>query len=187
MQKFFISGVVISLSLLLTACMSSSPPMINLQPQIDVPSSQIGQGKPVVLQVTDGRPANDFSSAKIESGQEVTQIIKAQMSQGLQSKGFTLIPIQSDKPLNHINITILAIDYRTMNGIASSNNEVFAQAQIKVLTSAGLYTKTYNTSNYSDSYLDAMTSDPSDIVNQTVAQLMNNILNDQKMLERLAK
>jgi uncharacterized lipoprotein YajG len=185
MKKIFIAFSVTGVFLLLTACASSPPPEIHLQPRIDVPSSQTGQGKPVVLQVTDARPANDFSSAQIAQDDNVIQIVKDQMGKGLQDKGFTLV--QSDKPLNHLSMTILSIDYRTMNGIASSNNEVFASAQIKVLSPAGIYTKTYNASNYSDSYLNGMTNDPSDIVNQTVSQLMNNILNDEQMLEKLTK
>jgi len=187
MKKCYVLLMMI-LSLCLTACVSSSPPMINLQPQINTQfGSNIGNGKPVVLQVIDARPANSFSSAKIEPSQNVAQIFKNQLSQGLQNAGFTLVPIQSDKPLNHMTVTILAIDYRTMKGIASSDNEVFVSAKAAALTTSGLYTRTYNASNYSDSYMDAMMVDPSDAVNRAVNQLLNTILSDQKMMGTLAK
>lgn len=186
MKKCYVLLMMI-LSLLLTACVSTSPPVINLQPQIDTQSSNIGNGKPVVLQVIDARPANSFSSANIEPSQNVAQIFKNQLSQGLQNAGFTLVPIQSDKPLNHMTVNILSIDYRTMKGIASSNNEVFVSAKVTALTASGLYSKTYNASNYSDSYMDAMTVDPSDAVNSAVNKLLNTILSDQKMMGSLAK
>src|SRR5688572_28221443 len=107
MKKYYFF-VLISLFLLLTACVSASPPVINLQPQIDTQSSYIGNGKPVVLQVIDARPANSYSSANIEPSQDVAQIFKNQLSQGLQNAGFTLVPIQSDKPLNHMTVNILS-------------------------------------------------------------------------------
>lgn len=175
------------MSLGLTGCVSSSPPVINLQPQINIPSSNIGNGKSVILQVIDGRPANSYSSAQIEPSQNVAQIFKTQLSQGLQNAGFTLTSMQTGKPLNHITVKILSIDYRTMDGIASSNNEVFVSAKVTVLTASGLYTKIYNASNYNDSYMDAMTVDPSDAVNNAVNQLLNTILSDQKMIGFLAK
>ncbi len=186
MKKCYLLLMIV-LSFALTACVSSSPPLINLQPQINVSSSNIGSGKPVVVQVIDGRPENSFSSAHIEPSQNVAQIFKNQLSQGLQNAGFTLVPIQTDKPINHLTLKILSIDYRTMKGIGTVNNEIFVSAQVKSLTPSGLYTRTFNASNYNDSYMDAMTVDPSDAVNNAVNQLLNTILSDQKLMQSLAK
>ena len=180
--------VLIGLLLLLTGCVSSAPPMINLHPQINTQSSShMGNGKAVVLQVIDARPTNSDSSAQIQSSQNVAQIFKDQLSQGLQNAGFTLVSMQTDKPINHLSLKILSIDYRTMKGVGTTNNEVFVSAQIKSLTPAGLYTRTFNASNYSDSYFDPMAADPSDAVNKAVSQLLNTILTDQKLMQSLAK
>lgn len=170
----------------LFACASQPVPVIELQPQTDIKSSKIGKGKTVVLQVIDARPKDSFSNAKIDPQQNVTQIFNNEITKGLSAYGFSPVAVSNAKAQNQMTVQILAIDYRTLSGMVSTNTETFVSAQVMAKTPTGIYNKTYNASAYSDNYLSHAKQTPDEQVNTAVNKLLNNILNDKALMGFLA-
>jgi len=166
----------------LTACTAPATPTISLNPSVTVNSVNIGQGKPVALQVIDGRPTQGYGAAKFDPNQNIQEIFTREINKGLSRDGFVVDPSSPAQ----LTVKLLAIDYRQLTGIASMNTETFVSADVIAKTPAGTYHKTYNASAYNDNYLRAAKQDPSTQVNLAVSKLLNNILNDGMLMQFLA-
>jgi uncharacterized lipoprotein YajG len=186
MKKFgLISLMVLSLAACATPQLQSQ---IVLKPQVEVESMPLGQGKTVAVTVLDKRDQNSESNAKIDSSQNISQIVSVEINKGLKKYGFNPVPITSQiKTSNQLTVEIQSIDYRSMKSLVASNAEVFVAAKVTATSALGSYSKVYNASSYSDTYLKKAKQDSTEEVNAVFNQLLNNILNDAMLIQFLGK
>lgn len=179
MLKIFFIGLLY----LLSACSTPARPFIELQPQFKTTPDSRTAGKSIRLMVIDARQPANPAKANIDPAQNVRLIFHDQLAQGFISKGFDLS--NSSPSANQLSFKLLSLDYRSLSGYFSSNIQTFVSAQVTVQNTKGSFTKTYNASVYNDNYLSPITQTASEHANIAVNKLLDNILNDPRLLQFL--
>lgn len=187
-RLFFFLASFLASSLGLFACSAPVRPVITLH-QLDnklVEKNQPIHYASVSVQVTDNRDHND-AEAVINPQQSVTGFFQLAIQNGLKKRGFivlsnTTVPEKTD---NQIDLAILKINYQALSGYVSSNMVTFVTVKLTAKNHSGVYTNVYNASSYGDYYLTSIQQTPSEQTSQAVNKLLNNIINDAKLIDFL--
>ena len=188
MKRFKQFNFIAILCLLLSACATTNPAVVYLAPQPTIESSDLGGGKQVYIQVVDARPQGvtaSYASAKINPGQDVAKVFRAQLIRGLIADNF--VPMASPTGKNNLlNVQILLINYGALNGVAATSTQTEVAVSVTVINSSGTFHKTYKAAGYSDNYLVFTHVDASQQVNLAVTNVLDNLLHDPSLLHFLA-
>lgn len=95
-----------------------------LNPVVEIATSQIGQGQTVLLKVLDERASKSLgrrgtaygAAAEITAKEELADIVQQEIAKGLRRKGFTVVDSVSDVATNQLVVEIRTMEYSTSQG-----------------------------------------------------------------------
>lgn len=174
---------------LLMACTSFAE-IIELAPKPNVQAMPIGHGKNVILEVVDARQSDltaHYAGAQINPKQNVVQIFNDAISKGLKLNGFSVINnSNSIKNANLLSVKILLINFKSASSYTAANTQTEVAISVTAKNSSGIYTRTYHSNSFSDTYLIATRIEPSEQVNTVVSNILSDLLNDRGLMQFLA-
>lgn len=161
---------------------------LNLKPNFSM--SKLGNNKKVALIVQDERDSNTIGyrgAGLLQTGEvtlrNIESIIKSNISNGLQKKGFLID--DSALKTNNLNIKITNISYKMIPGIVSGTTKVEATAKVIAKNNNELYERVYRAENEDDMFF-VNTSDENQVqIDAAVSELLTKIMNDNYLIKHL--
>lgn len=182
---FFICAVV-------SGCASTM--VVSVNPAPNVMKSEIGRGNDLAIKVNDLRTSKVlgqwhgnvfYDKADIITRDEVSDIFKKAIEDGMNSKGFKIIPLRDDNP-RRIVVDITTYEFSQEFGFWLEGITGKGVLKIKAFKNGAEFEKTYSSSlsdnlgvirqDYVENMLTAMTAD-----------LLNKTLNDNELISFLVK
>lgn len=164
---------------------------IRLEPKIDAPQSTVGAGKSMMVQIADERPRSTLGTRGVGGiGEQLTvqgdlsDILETSIVQGLQKQGFA-----TDGPLdNQLRVEIRNLDYVVNSGFwAGKLNIEFLLKGICIKGNARPYEQMYRGEYRKNIQVVQGASSNNQFVNDVVAQAINSLLKDEKLMRCLAE
>lgn len=175
MNYFKLYFILLFLFLFFTGCLS--PKQVILNPQIDIPQSNPGSQETVYLKVLDERPEKNFGryiyavSGQVKNDQDVAEILRGTISEGLIKKGFRVEATTNQSP-NKLRVEIRNIEFTPEN----------ARSGLKVTCKNPLL-------NYKNFY--RATSDRrgnwEQTINTTISEVLKKMFDDKTLFNCLEK
>jgi uncharacterized lipoprotein YajG len=160
------------------------------KPVINIPSASVGEGRSVFLTVSDERTLSVLGGrggAEVTVGPNLAETVQSSISEGLQRQGFKPISsAEANSPELHVEIR--DIFYVITRGILTDNLRV--ACGLKVVCSNGcsrLYEKLCRGER-----LENISSTPTEAenevyVNDALSKAINSVLQDQQLIQSLAR
>jgi uncharacterized lipoprotein YajG len=177
----------------LSAC-AYVPQKAEIKPEMQVYSSDVGQGKSVIVLVTDERDTPDLghrggaigTAATISSDQDLTQVFKQAVFDGLKSKGFA--PTDNNTSGGRqLKIEIRSLNYSTSTGFWTGGVDTKGAIKAIVTNSGTSYEKVYRASNEERVVFVPTAKHNADLLNKVVNDILTQLFADQSLLANLVK
>jgi len=178
---------------LLSSCVAPSQTEIPIQPQINIPTAQIGHNKKIALVVEDARVGDQVvgrtaMGTNIKLSNDMLDNIKVEISKGLQESGFQ--PLTGNETSStKLVVRILGIQYNHLDSahvVWKVHTVATAVIEVVATSKNNTYKKVYRTDNL---YANAWPSTKSDIdhINITIGDSLTKLLTDKQLIEFLAR
>lgn len=145
-------GLLAVLSLTLVGC-ALSPQQLSPQPRLTGPLTPVGQGQPVVVRVTDGRPSPvlgtrggiyaDTSAISVQS-QDILPRLQAEAEAAVRLLGFTPSPNAYNAP--QLTLTLADLKYQSPKETYVTEANISASFRVDVQNSSRRYSGKYGAS-----------------------------------------
>jgi uncharacterized lipoprotein YajG len=168
---------------------------LRVAPEVTTSTVNIGQGKKVILKVIDdrdeqliGKRVNGYgmSGAKISNNQDLAEVLKDAVTQGLIKKGFELGKEGDAAVVMKVSLRTLAYD--TAMGFWTGAN--IGKTVIKVTATNGAgqeYEKSYRSQKEIRTAFIGSQETNSKVVNEAFGEAVSKIFEDQELLNHLVK
>ena len=131
---------ILSLTLLLLAGCAQSPQRVWLEPKLNVPTSSLGEGKVVAVDVVDRRPSPSLgnfgksrdASTELSTEQDVALVVKQEVIAGMRKKGFVAVEEQSNRDAK-LNVEVQLLEYATSPN--TWTGDVYIKSAMKAVAS----------------------------------------------------
>jgi uncharacterized lipoprotein len=185
---------VLAVLVLLTSGCAWTPQSAVLKPQLQSPLTSTGQGRPVLLTVVDERPRTTLGTraitgvgAEISVQGDLTQIVKAAVTEGLQRQGFVVTP---DKPADarELRVEIRNLDYGVTAGIAYGTLRTECGLKgICIIGSTRPYERLYR-GEHRETVLLVQTAEANEkYLNTALSEAINALLRDSQVTQTLTQ
>lgn len=194
MKRVKALGVLLIGCVLLSSGCAFTPQSVVLKPEVAPASVAVSQGQPVLLTVVDERPRSTLGTrgamgvgAELTVAGELTEAVRKAITEGLQSKGFTLV---TEKPADgrELRVEIRNLDYRVVVGfwVGTLNAECGLKA-VCILGPDRPFEQLYR-GEVQDSVMVVQTAEANEkYINAAVSKAVNSLLQDPKLAEALAR
>ncbi|WP_271410787.1 YajG family lipoprotein [Pseudomonas sp. Q1-7] len=145
-------GLLAVLSLTLVGC-ALSPQQLSPQPKLTGPLTPVGQGQPVVVRVTDGRPSPvlgtrggiyaETSAISVQS-QDILPRLQAEAEAAVRLLGFTPSPNAYNAP--QLTLTLADLKYQSPKETYVTEANISASFRVDVQNSSRRYSGKYGAS-----------------------------------------
>ncbi|HYA20191.1 MAG TPA: YajG family lipoprotein [Burkholderiales bacterium] len=184
---------LVSLLLLLGGC-ATTPQTVYLYPDVAVTGSDVGKGKTVALTVTDAR-ANKVlgyrttrldKDSVIVTDSDIAKVAQERIYEGLKKYGFNVNVGSGDAPVL-LKVEVQALEYSAPTG--SWTGGIRTSAKLKAYVKNGLttYENSYEVTNNETVVIPPSQGKNEELINKTLADVLQNLLKDQKLIALLAK
>lgn len=189
MKTNYFIALILSGFFLLSGCIHR-PLIIVLSPDVHVAYSNIGSGQKIILEVSDKRPKKILgylsSSDIIVTNQDINKILHDQISTGLKEHNF--IPIKAtEKASISMKIEIRDMEYGeyVFNFVS---NVAFTTVVLDVICSNNSrnFEREYQVVNEEKIYFRYTREDTIQLINKSLSQAIEKILNDKELLNFLS-
>lgn len=181
---------------LLTGC-SFIPESVNLNPHMTAaPASNIGEGKPVAVQVIDarpdsslgGRPSGFGPAANISLSNNITQVVQQNVEEGLRDYGFAAVDYTGNPNVSRILILrITGLQYDQRLGLFDSDLLVTSTIEATANNKGRVYDQVYRSSGKTVAVVTPTSGQDSANINHVFSDTLNQILSDQNLMQFLAR
>ncbi|MBI5410069.1 MAG: hypothetical protein HZA14_11940 [Nitrospirae bacterium] len=164
-----------------------------LNPTLEVKESTIGQGKKVAVEVVDeredvtlGRRASAYGqAAPITSNQDMVQIFKPRILEGLQKMGFK--PISSaENESRSLRVEIRLIQYVSTPSLVTFNSSAKATLGVIAHNAKEIYEKKYRVSSKEIQTIVVPTADKNTaLINEAASNVLLELFRDQNLFDFL--
>lgn len=165
---------------------------VNLRPVVNVSRVDLGQGRPVRVEVEDERPANALGTKVVVGGGEITpvqqpaDVVSTALVQGMTDLGFKPFREgQSDAPT--MRVELRAIDYKVTQGFWAGGLTVdVAMKAICIVERQRLHEKLHR-GHYEDAIQVVQSQSQNETyINTALSEAINQVLGDRDLLQCLA-
>lgn len=173
-----------------------SPQLIALRPSVSVPSSDIGHGRAVYIQVLDRRAQEAFGtrggvyshSDYIKPEGDIRAPIRAAVAAGLVEKGFTVTPDPAASALR-MKVEVEAIGYQGEGSPTVTKVKTWATVRVRVEKKTDNTEQSY-TGQYEANSSEGVIMAPgaeknARLINDIVSKVIERMLGDQQLLRFL--
>jgi uncharacterized lipoprotein len=171
-----------------------TPQTAEIKPTVQVYASNIGQGKTVGVLVTDERDTQDLGNrgsaliskaAKISSDQNLAEVFRQAVFDGLKSKSFM------PKDLNgavdrQLKVEIRSLNYSTSTGFWTGGVDTKAAIKAIATASGKSYENIYRSNNEERVVVVPTAEHNSELLNKVVNDVLSKLFEDQALLSTLA-
>ena len=183
---------VSAFSLVLVSGCAWTAQQVNLRPTLAVNRVDLGQGRPVHVEVDDERPANALGTKVPVGGGQITpvqapaEIISNALIDGLGQLGFQPLRDRSNGPPT-LKGELRAIDYKVAQGFWAGGLSVdVAMKAICIVESQHKYEKLYRGHHEESIQVVQSQSANESYINDALSQAINQVLSDRDLLQCLA-
>jgi uncharacterized lipoprotein YajG len=178
----------------LSAC-AFTPQKAEIQPSLQVYASDIGQGRAVGVLVTDERDTQDLGNrgsalfskaAKISSDQNLAEVFRRALFDGLKAKGFAPTDI-SNSPDRQLKLEIRSLNYSTSTGFWTGGVDTKAAIKAIATNSGTSYENMYRSANEERVVVVPTAEHNTELLNKVVTDVLSKLFEDQTLLSELAK
>ena len=190
---FFVTTAL--LTLILQSCGGYAPLKVNLAPKINVATSNEGKNIAIGIRVVDERPSKSLgrltsaygSAAEITSTEDLDKVIKAQLIDALQKKGFNPVEFSATKE-PRLTIEIRLLEYSTSNGIGSDGVYVKGALKASAIRASDNYEHLYRSENLEHVIWAPMATAEFNekLINSALTELLNQVFIDKELFKFLA-
>ncbi len=167
---------------------------LRVEPHLTVVPSNIGEGKQVALRVIDDRQEQLIGKrgyhsgtyggvyggltggAKISTDQDLAEVIRAVVRDGLRQKGFE--PVDDNRADRSLKVELRALAYDTSVGLMTGGN--LGKASVKVLASrsGATYEKTYHSQQEIRTFFVASQETNAHVINAALSEALDKLFAD---------
>ena len=184
---------LLMINLAVSAC-AYTPEKAEIAPHVDSNQSNIGMGKAVAVFVTDGRDTSDIghrgagaiaSGATISNDQNIPDVFRQAIFDGLKSKGFTPTD-PSNSAARQLHVEIRSIGYSTSTGFWTGGVETKAALSCRASVQNNSYEHVYRFNNEERVMFVPTASHNNDLINHAVDSVLKEMFDDQALMNLLA-
>lgn len=170
-----------------------------LAPELAPARSQPGSGRTVALAVIDERPELALGrrttafggAAEISTEQDVAEVIRMTLAEGLRRRGFTIVPSAREADIVLRMELRLLEQFATAAGIMSIGTQTRAAMKADVVKKSDpariqLFDKIYRAESMHDSVFSPPARVNARMINKTLSALVNEVLEDEELISFLA-
>lgn len=184
---------VASVALLVSGC-AYIDQTLRIAPQVNVEEANIGQGKQVALRVVDDRDeqligkrgVQYFPGGKISNEQDLAEVLKSALIEGLRKKGFK--PVGDNESDHLMKAELRSLTYTTSMGFWTGGN--IGTAVVKIIAtqpSGKAYERTYRSQKEIRTAFVGSQETNSRVVNEALSEAVSKVFEDRVLLEFLAQ
>jgi uncharacterized lipoprotein len=190
MNKFL---YLIFLLSLLGGC-ALAPQTVLINPDVQVLGSQVGKGKTVGLTVTDARADKvlGYRTTRLDkdsiilTDSDVENVVQEKIYDGLKKYGFDVEVVPADAPLL-LRVEILTLQYSTPTGSWFGGIRTLAKLKAFVKNGGTTYENLYEVENNARVPIRPDQEKNEELINKTLADVLQRLLKDQKLIALLTK
>jgi len=179
---------------LLSGCAFQQQAVV-LRPEVQPLQTNVGQGRPVLVNVVDERPRSTLGTrgaqgvgAELTVAGELTEVVRGSLAQGLQQQGFVLAASPGSEEGRELRVEIRNLDYRIIMGFWSGtlNTECGLKA-ICIRGASRPFEQLYR-GEFQESIQIVQSDEANErYLNQAVSRAINSLLQDQRLIHCLAQ
>jgi uncharacterized lipoprotein YajG len=166
----------------------------DIKPELQVYASNIGQGKTVGVLIADERDTQDLGNrgsaliskgAKISTDQNLAEVFRQAVFDGLKAKGFTATD-NSNSPDRQLKVEIRSLSYSTSTGFWTGGVDTKAAIKAIVTNSGVTYENMYRSANEERVVFVPTADHNTELLNKVVTDVLSKLFDDQSLLSALA-
>ncbi len=185
--------LLLALSMLLWSCASTTQ-KLDLNPVLVVSGSEAGERLVVQLRVTDTRPSGSFAQRgsravvnnAVTTHQAVADVVRDRVSEGLGRKGFQAVG-ENQAAARIMTISVERFDFQRPEAGMGSIVRIQAAFDVRVDARAGWFEKCFQARREEKTVLLADARDNEAVVNEVLSDLINRVLDDERLLAALLR
>jgi len=185
--------MITSAALIMQGC-AVQPQNIALDPPVQVPQSQAGQGKVVQLVVHDARPRKTLGIvgdlegkyAHVSIEDDFSTSVYQRVSAALQRQGFKVQPTPSNDD-RKLDVEVREIEYQSVKEGLTYKTETKAAVAALARNGESRYERIYRAGENRTSAVVPGAEDNAKAVNSVVGMTLEDMLNDDKMTSVLVR
>lgn len=179
------------LALLLAAC-AHGPQPVTLHPAPETPTSGLGRGEMVAIQVADLRPDPSLSDvpATVATRQnfpirgDVLEVVLGQVADGLAQQGFE--PVTAGEAPVSLTVEVQRLDHWVLTGFGVSDIHAVAALNAVARRGGASYEVLYRVDQHQRVVFRPRQADVEETVNDALSGVLARVLEDERLLAFLA-
>lgn len=191
-MKYMCTLLLVLIGLLLGAC-AFNPQKVNLQPVLTASGSDVGKGRLISLKVVDERPKYVLghrggaygAAAEITTDQDVSEIIRSKVSEGLRAHGFEVAAAGANAPLS-MKVEIRLIEYSTSTGMWTGGVHTKAALKVVCKNASRDYENLYRQENEDRIMVVPTAEKNEESINKVISETLDKNFQDQELMKFLA-
>lgn len=185
--------LLISLSILIASGCAFNPQKANLAPNVNVAQSQTGNKTPVYIRVIDeradktlGRRGNAYgAAAEITSQQDLAEVIKNEITKGLNNQGFVVTSEANAQ--SSLTVEIRALEYSTSQGFWTGGVHIKGALKGRAEGKSGRFEKMYRYEKEERVVVVPTAETNEKWINDALSETLSQLIKDTELLSFLAK
>jgi len=182
---------------LATGCVSLKPQTVFIEPTVEVPASNIGEGRNVSVYVVDERTQTELGRRGVGGGgaitteQDLAAVFQALIVENLNTMGFNAVPVivgTAGPGSSLLRVDIRSLEYEVFSGFPSAS--IVAEGAMKVTATrdARSYDHLYRVDEEKHAFMFAPGADSNtQMFNATVSAVLQELFNDEAVFRFLTE
>lgn len=189
-----IKVIALSILVIFAAGCAFAPQSANLNPAVNVTTTNIGKNRTVHIEVVDDRATKSLGrrgsgygpAASITAGGDLSVIIREELTKGLQAKGFKVVE-RKKSARNDLKIEIRNLKYTTSQGLFTTGIHVASAFKVYAKNRKSSIDKMYRFQKDKNAFFVPRASTNEKWINQVLSNTLEKILSDEELLTHLSK
>lgn len=171
-----------------------TPQTANIDPEVEIAESDVGQGTAVLLRVKDERPNEEIGrrgagavrGAAITSERSVAEVFHDELAEVLGKKGF-VVASEGDEYQTTADVEIRALEYSTSTGFWTGGEHM--NVAVKVIGNNGVdtYENFYRSEEEKRVMFVSGAKGNEELINAAVAEVIEKFASDAELFKLLSK
>ncbi len=171
-----------------------TPQNVAVNPDVLVMGSEVGKGKTVALTVTDARADKvlGYRTTRLDkdsvilTDSDIAKVVQEKIYEGLKKYGFNVNIMSGDAALL-LKVEIQTLQYSTPTGSWTGGIRTLARLKVFVKNGGTTYENLYEITNNETVIIPPSQGKNEELINKTLADVLQRLLKDQKLIALLAK
>ena len=182
----FNRNLLIALTFACASC-AVTPQQATLDPELQLPVTNIGNDTTVVMRVVDERPDSSlghrgaaYKGAEITTDQDVGAVIYKSIAEGLESNGFNPVPFTEDIP-RMLRVDIRLLEYSTSMCFWTGGIHTKAALKITADNDGKIYENFYRANNEKRVFFVPFADENEKLINAVAIDVLQQLFQDQEL------